>query len=148
MLYLMMKSLPFSLDCSFLIASSMFSIMPRIIACFYLSTSGFYIYVIKISSLNITSIIFIILKYLYFFKKIENGNIRRRQKNNNKNNKKHAICVGQRYAQAHKNNLNKTWALPQTIGGKDESNIKQNRKKVVKMCMLNTNTHMCTFLAW
>ena len=62
--------LPFSLDCSFYFASSMFSIMPRIIACFYLSTSGFYIYVIQISSLNITSIIFIILKYLYFFKKI------------------------------------------------------------------------------
>ena len=34
-LRLMSPMLPFSLDCSFLIASSMFSIMPRIIACFF-----------------------------------------------------------------------------------------------------------------
>jgi hypothetical protein len=32
------------------------------------------------------------------------------------------ICVGQHYAQANTNNVNKTWALPQTTGGKDEPN--------------------------
>ena len=31
-------------------------------------------------------------------------------------------CVGQHYTQTNTNNVNKTWALLQTTGGKDEPN--------------------------
>jgi hypothetical protein len=37
--------------------------------------------------------------------------------------KHHTICVGHHYAEASTNNVNKTWALIETIGGKDEPNI-------------------------
>jgi hypothetical protein len=38
-----------------------------------------------------------------------------------KQNKKHnTICVGHHYTQIHTNNVNKTRALLQTTGGKDE----------------------------
>ena len=37
--------------------------------------------------------------------------------------KHNTICVGHHYAQANTNNVNKTWALLQTTGGKDEWNI-------------------------
>ena len=37
-----------------------------------------------------------------------------------KKTKKNTICVGHHYAQANTNNINKTWALVQTTGGKDE----------------------------
>ena len=33
------------------------------------------------------------------------------------------MCVGHHYPQANTNNVNKTWALLQTTGGKDEPNI-------------------------
>jgi len=33
------------------------------------------------------------------------------------------ICVGYHYMQTNTNNVNKTWALLQTTGGKDEPNI-------------------------
>jgi len=38
------------------------------------------------------------------------------------------ICVGHHYAQTNINNVNKTYALLQTIGGKDEPNIVFMRK--------------------
>ena len=37
--------------------------------------------------------------------------------------KHNTICVGHHYTQANTNNVNKTWALLQTIGGKDEPSI-------------------------
>ena len=41
-----------------------------------------------------------------------------------KQKKKHnTICVGHHYTQANTNNVNKTCALLQTTGGKDEPNI-------------------------
>ena len=55
----------------------------------------------------------------------ETGNIgytRRRKKKTN------TIYVGHHYAQANTNNVNKTWTLQQTTGGKDESNIIYMRK--------------------
>jgi len=33
------------------------------------------------------------------------------------------ICVGHHYAQINIDNVNKTWSLLQTTGGKDESSI-------------------------
>ena len=33
------------------------------------------------------------------------------------------ICVGHHYTPTNTNNVNKTWALLQTTGGKDEQNI-------------------------
>ena len=42
-----------------------------------------------------------------------------------KQNKKHnTICVGHHYTQANTNNVNKTSALLQITGGKDEPNIR------------------------
>jgi hypothetical protein len=38
------------------------------------------------------------------------------------------MCVGRYYPQAKTNNVNKTWALLQTAGGKDEQNIVSMRK--------------------
>ena len=40
-----------------------------------------------------------------------------------KQDKNTAQCVGHHYAQANTNNVNKTWALLQTTGGKDKPNI-------------------------
>ena len=40
-----------------------------------------------------------------------------------KEKKTHTICVGHHYAQTNTNNVNKTWALVQTTGGKDKPNI-------------------------
>jgi len=46
-----------------------------------------------------------------------------------KQNKKHnTICVGHHYSQTNTNNVNKTWALLQTTGGRHESNIVFMRK--------------------
>jgi len=42
---------------------------------------------------------------------------KKKQKNSNR------ICVWHWYAQVNTNNVNKTWALLQTAGGKDEPNI-------------------------
>jgi hypothetical protein len=47
----------------------------------------------------------------------------------NKNKQKHnTMCVGNHYPQANTNNVNKTWALLQTTGGKDEPTIVCMRK--------------------
>jgi hypothetical protein len=47
----------------------------------------------------------------------------------NRNNKKsNTMCVGNHYQKANTNNVNKTWALLQTTGGKDEPNIVCMRK--------------------
>jgi len=40
-----------------------------------------------------------------------------------KNKNKNTICIGHHYAQANTNNVNKTWSLLQTNGGKDEPNV-------------------------
>jgi hypothetical protein len=40
-----------------------------------------------------------------------------------KQNKNNTICVGHHYAQKNTNNFNKKCTLPQTTGGKNESNI-------------------------
>ena len=37
--------------------------------------------------------------------------------------KYNTICIGQHYAQANTQNVNKTWTLPQTTEGKNEQNI-------------------------
>ena len=52
----------------------------------------------------------------------ETGNIwyTRLRKTKQKHN---TICVGPQYTQTNTNNINKTWALLQTTGGKDEPNI-------------------------
>jgi len=42
--------------------------------------------------------------------------------------KLNTICVGHHYLQANTNNINKTRALLQTTGGKDEPNIVFMRK--------------------
>jgi hypothetical protein len=42
--------------------------------------------------------------------------------------KQNTICVGHHYTQTNTNNVNKTWALLQTTGGKDEPNIVYMRK--------------------
>jgi hypothetical protein len=45
-----------------------------------------------------------------------------------KKHKHNAICVGHHCMQANGNNVNKTWALLQTTGDKDELNINFMRK--------------------
>jgi len=48
----------------------------------------------------------------------------KKQDEDKKRNKKHnTTCVGHHYSQTNTNNVNKTRALMQTIGGKDEPNI-------------------------
>ena len=48
----------------------------------------------------------------------------KKQKQKNKKNKKPTQYVlGHHYTQANTTNVNKTWTLIQTTGGKDESNI-------------------------
>jgi hypothetical protein len=42
--------------------------------------------------------------------------------------KHNTICIGHHYAQTNTNNINKTCALLQTTGGKDELNIVFMRK--------------------
>ena len=37
--------------------------------------------------------------------------------------KHNTICVGHHYTQTNTNNVNKTWGLLKTTGGKDEPNI-------------------------
>jgi len=46
------------------------------------------------------------------------GYTRRRQTKEKQN----TICVGHHYVQTNTNNVNKTWTLLQTTGGKDEPN--------------------------
>jgi hypothetical protein len=47
----------------------------------------------------------------------------------NKNKQKtNTMCVGHHYPHANTNNVNKTWALLQTTGGKDEPTIVCMRK--------------------
>ena len=56
----------------------------------------------------------------------EIGNIRRQRK---KTKQKHnPICVWHHYTQTNKNNVNKTWALLSTTGGKHEPNTVFMRK--------------------
>jgi hypothetical protein len=43
-----------------------------------------------------------------------------RIKTKQKHKKHNTMCVGQYYPQTSTNNVNKTWALLQTTGGKDE----------------------------
>ena len=42
--------------------------------------------------------------------------------------KQNAICGRHHYTQTNTNNLNKTWTLIQTTGGKDEPNTDYRRK--------------------
>ena len=49
----------------------------------------------------------------------ETGNIGHTTRRTTKQ-KHNTICVGHHYTQANTNNVNKTWALLQTTGGKDE----------------------------
>ena len=58
-------------------------------------------------------------------REIEFGYKKRRQTTQNKRNTK---CTGRHYAQTNTNNVNKTSALLQTTGGKDEPNIVCSRK--------------------
>jgi len=52
---------------------------------------------------------------------IKNG--QSRETGNEDEHKHNTICVGHHYAHTNTNNENKTWALLQTTGGKDEPNI-------------------------
>ena len=52
----------------------------------------------------------------------ETANIGYTRRRNTKQ-KHNTICVGHHYMQASTNNVNKTWALLHTTGGKDEPNI-------------------------
>ena len=52
-----------------------------------------------------------------FARNIKEKRKKQKQKNPNK------MSVGHHYLQANTNNVNKTWALLQTTGGKDEPNI-------------------------
>jgi hypothetical protein len=49
----------------------------------------------------------------------ETGNTGEEKQTKNTHN---AICIGHHYTQANINNVNKTWALIQTTGGKHEPN--------------------------
>ena len=51
-----------------------------------------------------------------------------RQRKKQKQKKPNTMCVGHYYPQANTNNVNKTWILLQTTGGKDEPNIVCMRK--------------------
>ena len=51
-----------------------------------------------------------------------------KQRKKQKTKKTNTMCVGRYYPQAKTNNVNKTWALLQTAGGKDEQNIVSIRK--------------------
>ena len=56
------------------------------------------------------------------------GHTRQRIKTKQNQKKPNTMCVGHHYPQAKTNNVNKTWALLQTAGGKDEQNIVCMRK--------------------
>ena len=56
------------------------------------------------------------------------GHTRQRKKQKQKQEKPKTMCVGHYYLQANTNNVNKTWILLQTTGGKDEPNIVCMRK--------------------
>jgi hypothetical protein len=72
--------------------------------------------------------------FVYLFLIIQNGYAYRffdisicqkyqRKKTKQKQKNPNTMCVGHHYLQANTNNVNKTWALLQTTGGKDEPNI-------------------------
>ena len=48
------------------------------------------------------------------------GHTRQRIKTKQKHKKTNTMCVGHYYPQTNTDNVNKTWALLQTTGGKDE----------------------------
>ena len=60
--------------------------------------------------------------------------------------KHNTICVGHHYTQTNTNNVNKTWALLQTTGGKDEPNIvlRGNRKGHHQHGTQNVKIHKST----
>jgi hypothetical protein len=71
--------------------------------------------------------------------------------------KQTAIFAGHHYAQASTNNVNKTWALLQTTGGKDDTNGSYQRNGgelrwswTVSVSSLISDTHRCSFfiLRW
>jgi hypothetical protein len=59
------------------------------------------------------------------------GHTRQRIKTKQKHKKPTTMCVGHYYPQTNTDNVNKTWALLQTTGGKDEPTI---------VCMRKSNT--------
>ena len=73
----------------------------------------------------------------------ETGNIwytRQRQKEKKKNHS--TICVGHYCTQTNTNNVNKTWALLLTTGGKDEPNIICMRKSYNTPIVLLVNINV------
>ena len=56
------------------------------------------------------------------------GHTRQRIKTKQKHKKTNTMCVGHYYPQTNTDNVNKTWALLQTTGGKDEPTIVFMRK--------------------
>ena len=56
------------------------------------------------------------------------GHTRQRIKPNKNKQKTNTMCIGHHYPQANTNNVNKTWTLLQTTGGKDEPTIVCMRK--------------------
>ena len=70
-----------------------------------------------------------------------------KRKNKNKNKKNpNTMCVGHHYLHANTNNVNKTWAFLQTIGGKDEPTI------VWSLCLClpvsNDPERLCKPILW
>ena len=53
----------------------------------------------------------------------EAGNIGYTRLSKSKQKTKHSMCCGHYYTQTNTNNVNKTWALSQTIEGKAEPNM-------------------------
>ena len=70
-------------------------------------------------------------------REIKNGHKTKTKKTHKKTN---TICAGHHYAQTHTNNINKTWALQQATGGKDEPNFVFMRK-LLRTHSTNVKTH-------
>ena len=108
-----------------------YSIEPRYMLC--LSQSRTWIFNVLLKDLSYEVILFVLLILVEInVREYRRGNQKRtireafntdhtrRRKTKQKHN---TICVGHHYWQANTNNVNKTWALPQTTVGKDALNI-------------------------
>ena len=68
----------------------------------------------------------------------ETSNIGTQDSRRKQTKRKHnTVCVGHHYSQASTNNVNKTWALLQTTGGKDEKQSKHTTPYVLDTTMRN-----------
>jgi len=92
-----------------------------------------WLYTVHFLHIQYTFVIYAVTKLVYalsFTKQIDmirsytQGTQDEERKQNNKKQPRHnIICVGHHCAQTNTNNVNTTWVLKQTTGGKDEPNI-------------------------